>query len=178
MHEVVPSDGGMRRIAFLNPGSNHRQESVLRLANGGDDDASITVRAIDDAGRAGGSPITLDLPAGQAAAFTAKALEDGSDGLSGSTGDGRGKWRLCVEADRPVTAMSLLETPTRHLTNLSGSPDLAECSAGMPGASRAADWPTAAVDRRRAGLRASAASSRHRHCRPPEASPEARQGRA
>ena len=66
-------------------------------------------------------------------AFTAKELEDGSDRLSGSMGDGLGKWRLCVESDQPVTAMSLLETPTGHLANMSGSPDLADCPAGEEG---------------------------------------------
>ena len=128
MHEVAPDAGGAVRIAFLNPGSNYRQESVLRLANGGDAAASITVTAIDDAGRAGGAPLTLELPAGRAVALSAKTLEGGAEGLSGSMGDGRGKWRLCVEADRPVTAMSLLETPTGHLTNMSASPDLFNCA--------------------------------------------------
>ncbi|MDD9962257.1 MAG: leucine-rich repeat domain-containing protein [Gammaproteobacteria bacterium] len=128
MHEVAPDAGGGPRIAFLNPGSNYRQESVLRLANPSDASTSITITAIDDAGRAGGAPITLELPAGRAVALTAKALEDGADGLSGSMGDGRGKWRLCVGADRPVTAMSLLETPTGHLTNMSASPDLFDCA--------------------------------------------------
>ena len=132
MHEEAPGAGGTRRIAFLNPGSNHRQESVLRLVNGSGAPASITITAVDDAGRAGGSLLTLELPAGQAEALTAKALEAGPNGLLGSLGDGRGKWRLCVEADGPITAMSLLETPTGHLTNLSGSPDMAECTAGGP----------------------------------------------
>ena len=132
MHEVAPSADGRRRIAFLNPGSNHRQESVLRLVNSGGAPASVTVTAVDDAGSAGRSPITLELPSGHAMAVTAKALEDGLNGLSGSLGDGRGKWRLCVEASPPLTAMSLLETPTGHLTNLSGSPDLANCTAGAP----------------------------------------------
>ena len=128
MHEVAPDAGGAVRIAFLNPGSNYRQASVLRLANGGDAAASITVTAIDDAGRAGGAPLTLELPAGRAVALSAKTLEGGAEGLSGSMGDGQGKWRLCVEADRPVTAMSLLETPTGHLTNMSASPDLFDCA--------------------------------------------------
>ena len=132
MHEAAPAAGGTRRIAFLNPGSNYRQESLLRLANGGEAAADVTVTAIDDAGRAGGAPITLDLPARQSTAITARELEEGSDGLSGSMGDGQGKWRLCVEAGLLVTAMSLLETPTGHLTNLSGSPDLADCPAGGP----------------------------------------------
>ena len=76
--------------------------------------------------------MTLELPAGQASAVTAKGLENGAAGLSGSMEDGQGKWRLCVGADVPITAMSLLETPTGHLANLSGSPDLAECAMAGP----------------------------------------------
>ena len=40
----------------------------------------------------------------------------------GALGDGKGKWRLRVESDRPVRVMSLLENPTGHLTNLSTAP--------------------------------------------------------
>ena len=34
-------------------------------------------------------------------------------------GDGKGKWRLFIEADQDIQAMSLLESPTGHVTNLS-----------------------------------------------------------
>ena len=37
-------------------------------------------------------------------------------------GDGSGKWRLEVESEQSVVAMSLLESPTDHLTNLSTVP--------------------------------------------------------
>ena len=37
-------------------------------------------------------------------------------------GDGVGKWQLLVESDRPIRAMSLLRSPTGHLTNLSTAP--------------------------------------------------------
>ena len=36
-------------------------------------------------------------------------------------GDGKGKWRLNVSSDVPVEAMSLLESPTGHLANLSAA---------------------------------------------------------
>ena len=128
MHEAAPAIGGAPRIAFLNPGSNNRQESLLRLVNPGTATAAVRVTAIDDAGRAGSEPVVVNLPAGGSIGVTSKALEAGSRGLSGALGDGHGKWRLCVAADQAVTAMSLLETPTGHLTNLSGTPDLADCA--------------------------------------------------
>ena len=33
-----------------------------------------------------------------------------------------GKWQLTIESDSPVAAMSLLRSPTGHLTNLSTAP--------------------------------------------------------
>ena len=44
-------------------------------------------------------------------------------GLEGSLRDGSGKWRLSVESSRDIVAMSLLSSPTGHLTNLSTAPD-------------------------------------------------------
>ena len=43
----------------------------------------------------------------------------GSFGGSNSLGDGAGKWQLFVAADQPIHIMSLLESATGHLTNLS-----------------------------------------------------------
>ena len=51
--------------------------------------------------------------------LTAQELEEGSAGVEGRFGDGAGKWRLTVSADQPVQVMSLLLSPTGHLTNLS-----------------------------------------------------------
>ena len=42
--------------------------------------------------------------------------------LQGALGDGAGKWRLTVESSEPILAMSLLASPTGHLTNLSTAP--------------------------------------------------------
>ena len=49
-------------------------------------------------------------------------LESGAEGLDGALGDGAGKWQLTIESDSPVAAMSLLRSPTGHLTNLSTAP--------------------------------------------------------
>ena len=120
--------GLTHRIAFLNPGSNHRQASRLLLVNPGAADAEATVTGIDDAGRSSGAAVRVRVPAGESASLSAKALEDGGAGFEGALGDGSGKWRLCVTADAPILVMSLLETPTGHLTNMSASPDLFDCA--------------------------------------------------
>ena len=61
----------------------------------------------------------LSSAAGQSMSLTATQLEQGDDGLSGRLGDGAGKWRLRVESNRPLSVMSLLESSSGHLTNLS-----------------------------------------------------------
>ena len=40
-------------------------------------------------------------------------------GLEGALGDGEGRWRKRVPADRPIHVMSLLESLTGYLANLS-----------------------------------------------------------
>lgn len=47
----------------------------------------------------------LTLAPGAARTLSAQALETGAgDGVEGSLGDGKGKWRLDVAADRPIHA--------------------------------------------------------------------------
>lgn len=122
------NEGLTHRIAFLNPGSNHRQASRLLLVNRSAADAAATIKGLDDTGRSPGAPVRVRVPAGRSAYLSAKALEDGGAGFEGALGDGSGKWRLCVTADAPIVVMSLLETPTGHLTNMSASPDLFDCA--------------------------------------------------
>ena len=71
-----------------------------------------------------------------AATLTAVQLEQGGEGLTGTFGDGAGKWRLTVTSDRPLVVMSLMESlqpgsarglplagesPAGHLSNLSAT---------------------------------------------------------
>ena len=127
MHDVAPSEGNRHGIAFFNPGSNTAQVSYLRLVNTGDAAAEVTVRGVDDAGVAApGGTVRFSIPAHGARTLDAHELEEGAVGLNGTLGDGVGKWRLVVEADRPITAMSMLGTPTGHLTNLSTDPGYVE----------------------------------------------------
>ena len=122
--DVEEEAGSMRhsyRVPFFNPGSNRRQQSRLRLVNLGDGAAEVVITGRDDAGESPGSEVRLTLAAGKARSLGAEALEEGGDGLDGSLGDGSGKWRLTVSADRPLRVMSLLRSPTGNLTNVSGA---------------------------------------------------------
>ncbi|MCY4095005.1 MAG: PPC domain-containing protein [Gammaproteobacteria bacterium] len=125
MHDVVPRDTNTYHVAFFNPGSNTAQESLLRLVNPGDDDVSVTIRGIDDQGdEAPGGAVSLTLPSRASRTVTAMDLEVGAADLEGSLGDGAGKWRFALAADRTIMAISMLSTPTGHLTNLSTDPGL------------------------------------------------------
>ena len=110
-------------VAIFNPGSNRNQVSRLRIVNPGQEDATVTIRGVDDLGVASGGDARLIVPAGKARVVSAQTLENGGYELEGSLGDGTGKWRLTVESDQPVQVMSLLESPTGHITNLSTVPD-------------------------------------------------------
>lgn len=118
MHDVVPAEDNVHQVVFFNPGRNTQQVSLLRLANGSDAPASITVTGVDDAANPGGE-VSAIIPPGHAKTFTAAQLEEGAGGLAGRLGTGQGKWRLRVASDRPLTVMNLLASPGGHLTNLS-----------------------------------------------------------
>ena len=126
MHDAVPVRRPIQdthhRIGFLNPGSNRAQVSSLRLINPGEQSASVTITARDDRGESPGGAVRLTVPAGAARTYTAAQLEEGTPDLRGALGDGAGKWRLTVQSDQPVSVMSLLTSPTGHLTNLSTAP--------------------------------------------------------
>ena len=126
MHDVAPADGNVHRVAIFNPGSNKDQLSRLRLINPTDGMAEVTIRGTDDKGMPGTGEVSLSLDAGTAREISAEQLESGGTGLAGTLGDGSGKWRLEVESRQAVVAMSLLESPTDHLTNLSTAPELPE----------------------------------------------------
>ena len=122
MHDLAPRLGRRHRVPMFNPGSNTAQESLLRLVNPGDAAAAATVDGVDDAGDSPGSTVRASVPAHGALTLSARELESGGDGLTGALGDGQGKWRLTVRSDRALLVMSLLSSPSGHLTNLSTAP--------------------------------------------------------
>ena len=124
MHDLAPNDGAHHRVAIFNPGSNSNQVSALRLINAGDEAARVRIAGIDDAGESPGSEVHMSVPAGAARTLSAAELEFGGEGFEGALGDGDGKWRLTVISEQPVATMSLLKSPSGHLTNLSTAPGI------------------------------------------------------
>ena len=122
MHDRAALRAGRHYVPIFNPGSNYRQVSRLHLTNPGMEDASVSIEGTDDRGMT--PPAVLaTVPAGASWELSAEQLETGdADGLVGSLGDGHGKWRLSIQSDAPIQVMSVLESPTGHLTNLSTRP--------------------------------------------------------
>ena len=122
MHDVAPGIGSRRRVVIFNPGSNESQVSQLRIINSGEGSADVVIRGIDGDGARSAGEVRLTVPAGRARTYTAQQLEWGAEELDGALDDGAGKWRLDVRSEVPVAVMSLLASPTGHLTNLSTAP--------------------------------------------------------
>ena len=120
MHDTLPRDAeGRLAVYVFNPASNDERVSRLRLANIGANAESVSIEGVDDRGNAAG-PVTVTLAAGESRTLSAYDLETGNaQGLTGALGDGAGKWRLFVTAGQSVVGMSLLESASGHLTNLS-----------------------------------------------------------
>lgn len=121
--DVVPiNSNGANTVYFANPGSNQTQQSFLRVLNKTAEMASVVLSAIDDAGNpAPGGDISFSLGPNEAKHFNSLDYETGntSKGLSGSLGDGAGKWHLSLTSERELEVMSMIRTPDGFLTNLS-----------------------------------------------------------
>ena len=115
----MPGVEGRHRAPTFNPGRNTSQVSTLRLVNAGDAAAKVTISAVDDAGSASNDVVRAAIPARAVRTYSAAELESGSANFEGALGRSTGKWQIFVESDRPIMVMSLLESPTGHLTNLS-----------------------------------------------------------
>ena len=107
-------------VPIFNPASNRNQQSVLKLFNHGEDTAHVTIRAVDDGGRR--QTASLDLAPGGSQAISANELENGADFLTGSLGDGEGKWRFQIDSTQFIEVINLMKSPTGHLSNLSSQP--------------------------------------------------------
>ena len=107
LHDRLPKQGGVRRVAFFSPADSERK-SRLRLVNESDMPATVTIRGIDDSGDLGAAEVLATMPPGAAHTFSAVDLERGSDAAEGALEDGNGAWRLTLAADQPIRAVHLL----------------------------------------------------------------------
>ena len=82
------------------------------MVNRSDRAGTVTIHAIDDSGDEA-DPVTLRLAANQTVHFQSGDLERGNPGkgLSGSTGSGRGNWRLKLETDLDIEPLAYIRTP-------------------------------------------------------------------
>ena len=125
MHQVAEvfegEDGNLplHWVPFFNPGSNTATRSLLRVINPNPIDVYVTVLGLDDDYNLSG-PVDFFLAPNSAMQISSQALERGDAAFAGSLGDGTGKWALVVIGNGwPIHVMSLLSTPSGHLTNLS-----------------------------------------------------------
>ena len=121
IHDIAPGTEYRSRLPTFNPGSNVNQVSRLRLVNTGELPANIRIQGIDDLGE-WSSVVQVSIPVDAARYLTAQQLESGGEGFRGMLGDGAGKWQLFIRSDQPIVAMSLMASPTGHLTSLSTVP--------------------------------------------------------
>ena len=138
---------GEVELPLFHPGGEARPRSVLRLANAGGEPATVTVGGIDDAGHAGGE-VTVELGAWESRGYTASELESGSAaGLTGSLGDGAGKWRLMLEAERGSAYATNLLLDGSVLSSAPGG-----MSRGVGGLHRVSLFPSASDGAGRRGV--------------------------
>ena len=126
LHDLVPRTESTHRVVTFNPGRNRNQVSWLRLMNPGDEAAEVRIEGLDDKGRSPGEVVEVTVPAGASRMLSAAELENGGDDFTGGLGTGSGKWQLMVSSNNVIEVMSLISSPTGHLTNLSGMPGNAE----------------------------------------------------
>ena len=151
--EYVPGTPGVddfirHNVRFFNPGSNTSQVSRLRVINTASVDNVVTITGVDDAGEpAPGGEVTLTLSPYQARTISAQQLEAGADFLTGSLGNGTGKWQLTITPEfrseedrrgaRPIQVMNLLlSVATQNLANLSALGDGNDSNRGGDGSDR------------------------------------------
>ena len=147
MHDVAPSTEAGHRVVTFNPGRNAEQVSRLRVVNPGAESVEVRIEGTDGDGASSDGAVEFTLAPRASRMLSAKELESGeAQGVSGALGMGTDKWQLLVTSEQPIEVMSLMSSPTGHLTNLSTVPDNAEAGADGARSTR----PSSAEGRRRA----------------------------
>jgi len=110
------------RLSIVNPASNLRQQSFIRLVNRNSFRVDVELYGIDDRGvESARGPITFSLGRHSSVHLTAQDLERGNEskGIANRFCDGTGKWQIVVRSSAVIEAQSLIRTPDGFLTNLS-----------------------------------------------------------
>ncbi len=122
VNDVVPRSGINNQVYFANPASNITQQTFMRFVNLTANTGTVTITGVDDAGVSSPGTMTFTLGPNQSKQINAQEIEGGNvaKGLTGSLGNGTGKWFLTVASTLDMQVMSLIRTPDGFLTNLSG----------------------------------------------------------
>ena len=107
------------RIRLFRSVSNPMQQGFLRVINYDNRRGKVTIRALDDAGVAAG-PVSIEVPARGARHVNSNDLEFGNAAkLEGKLGrPSSGDWRLLLETDLSIVALSYVRTRHGFLTSL------------------------------------------------------------
>ena len=95
------------------------RQGFVRLINHSEQDGTVRIHAIDDAGTAAGS-IVVALRAGETVHFNSDDLEGGNPakGIAAGVGAGVGDWRLQLETELDLNALAYVRTSQGFLTNM------------------------------------------------------------
>ena len=121
IHDLLPPTWFYHRVALVGPDDAGQHDGQLRLINPADTEAQVVIFGLDEAGETVPGQVSLVLPAGTARTVTASELEDGATGLTGQLGERDGDWQLLVFADPSVEVMTLLDSVSGPLANLSSA---------------------------------------------------------
>ncbi len=108
-------------LGFINPASNIRKQTFLRISNLTGTENQVEIYAVDDAGTASGQgPISLTLGGNESLQITAQDLEFGNErkGLTATLCNGKGKWRLTFRSSGALSGNSLIRTPDGFVTEV------------------------------------------------------------
>ena len=96
----IQYNGSVVKVYHVNPAGNTTAQSFVRVINPSTTAGMVTVTGYDDAGNSAG-PVTFNLDGRESKQFNSEDLENGAvaKGLTGSFGDGVGKWRLEVTGE-------------------------------------------------------------------------------
>ena len=119
IHDLLPPTWFYHGVALVGPHDAGQHDGQLRLINPADTEAQVVIFGLDEAGETVPGQVALTLPPGTARTVTASELEDGATGLTGQLGERDGDWQLLVFADPSVEVMTLLDSVSGPLANLS-----------------------------------------------------------
>lgn len=94
-------NGSVVEIFHINPAGNATAQSYLRVINRSSTSGRVHILGIDDEGHEGISEVSFMLGAGESMQLNSEDLEKGNPdkGITGSWGDGHGKWRAILTAE-------------------------------------------------------------------------------